>query len=91
MNGDHEQAAIIEAEGEAEAATLISDALKESGPGVIEVRRIDVSRMMVEFTFQAAREIANTLARAPNVTYLPGGKDQNLLLGIQGIIVCLTV
>ena len=48
MNGDHEQAAIIEAEGEAEAATLISDALKESGPGVIEVRRIDVSRMMID-------------------------------------------
>ena len=39
-------------------------------------------------SLQAAREIANTLARAPNVTYLPGGKDQNLLLGIQGIIVC---
>lgn len=32
--------------------------------------------------FQAAREIANTLARAPNVVYLPGGKDQQLLLGI---------
>ena len=47
MNEDYEQAAIIEAEGEAEAATLISDALKESGPGVIEVRRIDVSRMMI--------------------------------------------
>ena len=37
------QAAVIQAEGEAEAATLISDALKESGSGVIEVRRIDVS------------------------------------------------
>ena len=34
---------MIQAEGEAEAATLISDALKESGSGVIEVRRIDVS------------------------------------------------
>lgn len=47
MNRYDKQAAIIEAEGEAEAATLISDALKESGPGVIEVRRIDVSRMMI--------------------------------------------
>ena len=47
MNLDHEQAAIIEAEGEAEAATLISDALKESGPGVIEVRRIDVSNCII--------------------------------------------
>ena len=33
---------MIQAEGEAEAATLISDALKEAGSGVIEVRRIDV-------------------------------------------------
>ena len=32
---------------EAEAATLISDALKESGPGVIEVRRIDVRGVSV--------------------------------------------
>ena len=39
---DDIQAAVIQAEGEAEAATLISDALKESGSGVIEVRRIDV-------------------------------------------------
>lgn len=36
-------AAVITAEGEAEAATLISDALKQAGSGVIEVRRIDVS------------------------------------------------
>ena len=34
---------MIAAEGEAEAATLISDALKQAGSGVIEVRRIDVS------------------------------------------------
>ena len=40
------EAKIREAEGEAEAATLISDALKESGPGVIEVRRIDVGGVM---------------------------------------------
>jgi len=38
---------VIQAEGEAEAATLISDALKESGSGVIEVRRIDVSVWMI--------------------------------------------
>ena len=31
---------MIAAEGEAEAATLISDALKQAGSGVIEVRRI---------------------------------------------------
>lgn len=36
------QARIIRAEGEAEAAELISAALKSSGTGVIEVRRLDV-------------------------------------------------
>jgi prohibitin 1 len=71
------QAAVIRAEGEAEAATLISKALKEAGAGLIEVRRIDT-----------AKEIANTLAGAHNVTYLPagGGKDgggSNMLLGLN--------
>ncbi len=47
------QAAIIRAEGEADAAKLISDALKNAGSGLIEVRRID-----------AAKDIANTLANA---------------------------
>jgi hypothetical protein len=36
------QAAIIYAEGEAEAATLISQAVKSAGSGMIEVKRIDV-------------------------------------------------
>lgn len=52
---------VIEAEGEAQAATLISDALKENGRGLIEVRRID-----------AAKDIAGTLASSRNVVYLPG-------------------
>ena len=37
-------AAIIYAEGEAEAATLISQAVKVGGSGMIEVKRIDVRR-----------------------------------------------
>ena len=58
---------------------------------IVENRSLSVKRSRYEVIqtsnrilifFQAAREIANTLARAPNVTYLPGGKDQNLLLGI---------
>lgn len=63
------QVAIIEAEGEAEAAQLISKALQESGRGLIEVRRID-----------AAKDIADTLSKSRNVTYLPGGN--NLLLNV---------
>merc|ERR1712022_44473 len=47
------ETAVIRAEGEAEAANIVSESLKASGSGGIEVRRID-----------AAREIADTLARA---------------------------
>lgn len=66
-------AAIIRAEGEAEAAMLISAALKESGIGLIEVRRIDT-----------AKEIALTLATSRNITYLPtGGGNTNMLLGLN--------
>ena len=67
--------AIIQAEGESEAAQLISDALQAGGSGLIEVRRID-----------AARDIADKLARSRNVSYLPsskGGGGSNLLLGLQ--------
>lgn len=65
-------AAIIRAEGEAEAADLISKALKESGSGLIEVRRIDT-----------AKDIANTLASSRNITYLPTGNGSNVLLGLN--------
>ncbi|CAN0364959.1 unnamed protein product [Pylaiella littoralis] len=66
-------ASIIRAEGEAEAAELISAALKESGIGLIEVRRIDT-----------AKEIALTLATSRNITYLPtGGGNTNMLLGLN--------
>ncbi|CAM9634680.1 unnamed protein product [Choristocarpus tenellus] len=66
------QASIIRAEGEAEAAELISQALKSSGVGLIEVRRIDT-----------AKEIAETLASSRNITYLPGSGGANMLLGIN--------
>jgi len=67
------KAAIIRAEGEAEAAKIISKALNDAGSGMIEVRRIDT-----------AKEVAELLARSRGVTYLPsGGKDgSNLLLGL---------
>lgn len=64
------RAAIIRAEGESEAAKLISDATAAAGMSLIELRRIE-----------ASREIAATLAKTPNVAYLPGGK--NLLLGLN--------
>jgi prohibitin 1 len=62
-NEQEKKAAIIRAEGEAEAAKLISEAMK-LGPGFIELR-----------TIEASREIAETLAKSKNITYLPRGAN----------------
>ena len=64
-------AAIIRAEGESNAAQLISDALQEHGKGLIDVKKID-----------AAKDIAQTLARSRNVSYLPGS-GSGLLLNLN--------
>merc|ERR1712019_207156 len=65
------QATVIRAEGEAEAAKMISEALKQHGTGLIEVRRID-----------AAKDIAEALSKSPNVLYLPA--NQQMLLNMAG-------
>ncbi|XP_028753021.1 prohibitin-3, mitochondrial-like [Neltuma alba] len=71
MKAEQERrAAIIRAEGESESAKLISDATAAAGTGLIELRRIE-----------ASREVASTLAKSPNVSYLPGG--QQLLMGLN--------
>lgn len=54
---------MVRAEGESEAARLISEATRAAGAGMIELRRIE-----------AARDVAGTLAKSRNVTYLPGGE-----------------
>ncbi|RKP21703.1 CLPTM1-domain-containing protein [Rozella allomycis CSF55] len=59
-------AAIIRAEGEAQAASLISNAMEKYGRGLIELRKIE-----------AAKEISATLAESSNVSYLPSqGQDE---------------
>jgi prohibitin 1 len=73
-------AVVTRAEGEAEAATIITKAMEKTGNAIVEVRRID-----------AAKEIAGKLANSRNVVYLPntggaGGSGQggaNLLLGLD--------
>jgi len=55
-------AVVTRAEGEAEAANIITQAMEKTGNAIIEVRRID-----------AAKEIAQKLANSRNITYLPGG------------------
>lgn len=71
MKAEQERrAAIIRAEGESEAAKLISDATAAAGTGLIELRKIE-----------ASREIAGTLSKTPNVCYLP--KENNMILGLN--------
>ena len=57
-------ASVTRAEGEAEAATIITKAMEKTGNAIVEVRRID-----------AAKEIAAKLARGRNIVYLPGGNS----------------
>jgi prohibitin 1 len=64
-------AAVIRAEGESSAAQLISEALAQSGQGLVELRRIE-----------AAKEIAQTLSTARAVTYIPTGSNQSMLLNL---------
>ena len=77
------QAVVTRAEGEAEAALIITNAMEKTGNAIIEVRRID-----------AAKEIAGKLAQSRNIVYLPStgssgqsgggqGGGANLLLGID--------
>lgn len=71
MKAEQERrAAIIRAEGESEAAKLISDATAAAGTGLIELRKIE-----------ASRENAATLSKSPNVWYLP--KENNMILGLN--------
>jgi prohibitin 1 len=71
MQAEQEKLAnIIRAEGDSEAAELISGALAKHGRGLIELRRIE-----------AARDIARTLSKSRNVAYLPSGNG--LLLNMS--------
>ena len=72
------QAVVTRAEGEAEAALIITKAMEKTGNAIVEVRRID-----------AAKEIAGKLANSRNIVYLPntsgsgGNGGSNMLLGID--------
>ncbi|EMD65102.1 hypothetical protein COCSADRAFT_181053 [Bipolaris sorokiniana ND90Pr] len=60
------QANVIRAEGEAEAADTISKAVAKSGDGLVLIRRLE-----------SQKDIAQILARNPNISYLPGGAAGN--------------
>jgi len=65
-------AAIIRAQGEAQAATLITEATNQVGNSFIELRRIE-----------AAKEVATTLSQSNKVTYLPA--SGNMLLNVRSL------
>jgi prohibitin 1 len=64
------RAAVIRAEGEAEAASTISAALNKAGQAFVAFRKIE-----------AAKAIVSSLSQNQNVTYVPGS-GTNLLLNL---------
>lgn len=68
------QANVIRAEGDAEAAKLVSDAMVECGDGLIEMRKLE-----------ASMDISADLARNPRITYLPSGASSPGMLLNMGI------
>ena len=64
------KATIISAEGDAQAALMLSKSFNEAGEGLVELRRIE-----------AAEDIAYQLSKSRQVAYLPIG-GQNLLLNV---------
>ncbi|KAH6917179.1 prohibitin [Coprinopsis sp. MPI-PUGE-AT-0042] len=67
------QAAVIRAEGEAEAAQTISKALERAGDGFVALRKIE-----------ASKDIVKSLSTSSNVTWVPSGGDKgsNVLLNL---------
>ena len=66
------KATILSAEGDAQAATLLSKTFAEVGEALVEIRRIE-----------AAEDIARDLSRSRNVLYLPPG--QTTLLNLPNV------
>merc|ERR1712127_766842 len=63
------QAAIITAEGDTQAASLIAKAFGDAGEGLVELRRIE-----------AGEDIAYQLSKSRNIVYLPNGQQTLLSL-----------
>ncbi|XP_029178474.1 protein l(2)37Cc [Nylanderia fulva] len=63
------KAAVISAEGDAQAASLLAKSLTEAGDGLVELRKIE-----------AAEDIAYNMSKSRQVAYLPSGL--NVLLNL---------
>lgn len=61
MREEEMKAAVLRAEGESQAASLVAEAISKSGPGLIAMRKIE-----------AAQHIVEHLQNNPNITFLSG-------------------
>ena len=73
MREEEVKAAILKAEGEAEGAQLVADAISKFGPGLVAMRKVE-----------AAVHIAETLGQAGNVTFLTNNTINMLQVPGQG-------
>ncbi|KAF8349882.1 band 7 family-domain-containing protein [Amanita rubescens] len=65
------QAAVIRAEGEAEAASTISRALEKAGDAFVTLRKIEASKAIVQ-----------SLSQSGNVTWVPASSGSGVLLNL---------
>lgn len=68
MQEQETQATIIRAEGESEAALLISNAINQHGAGLVAIRKIEAAAYMVEM-----------LQQNPNISFIQGSNTMNML------------
>jgi prohibitin 1 len=70
ISEQEKEAAILRAEGEAEAARLVAEAMAQYGQGLVAIRKIE-----------AAKDIMASLRESPNVTFLSGNALNMVNLG----------
>ena len=68
MKEEEKKATIIRAEGDAQAATMVSEAISKHGPGLVAIRKIEAAQYMVE------RMNGNS-----NISFIQGGNTMNML------------
>lgn len=68
MKEEEKKATIIRAEGDALAATMVSEAINKHGPGLVAIRKIEAAQYMVE-----------KMNQNQNISFIQGGNTMNML------------
>jgi prohibitin 1 len=77
---EEKNAKVILSEGEAEAARLINDAVKQFGTGnlmSLPLAQIEIKRL------EAAKIIAELMSKSPNISWIPTGQGITNLLNLK--------